>query len=521
MGMRATSTLMWGTGEITRTLALGLVLGGCGGSGSVSAGDETTGASATDATEEDGSSEDTGEVEPVVEHVPLSVDLVELGERCFDLAQAPMQPSVSPEGHLWLRTGEQSWRVLGPLGLDAEQVLPAGVESLWARSHDRALVLLDGEIAEVRGEWPIALTWPDDLPPPTGMCGDPSSDANGFVLAGGLIHRDHGQWWEWTSPSGEPWAEVGWLASNAGVCLGSAGELWLGEADGRAWRITVDYAQRVEALDGAQEAVLVDGEGVAARLDDALWLGDEELTTFTFEAGAVSGISAGDQTLWVVAGDRLYRRHAGVFEEATVDGQLAEPGVLAAEAGGGVWVLHDDQACHLSPASPVQVEGVHHLQRLSAEEVALVFEPEAGVNVRAARLDGEALALVPHSGRWRTAELALSTGWHELEVETDARTRSLRFEQRRVGDLTWTQHIEPLFAEHCSGAACHGPDLGDGTRPDLSTYQAWLDRESSILERVVTQGDMPPVGSSETWGLETTLMVSEWFETGAAHGDDQ
>ena len=75
---------------------------------------------------------------------------------------------------------------------------------------------------------------------------------------------------------------------------------------------------------------------------------------------------------------------------------------------------------------------------------------------------------------------------------------------------------------HCSGDACHGPGLPDGTRPDLSTYEAWVEREASILQRVVAQGDMPPVGArKESWGLETTLMVSEWFEAGAEHGEDE
>lgn len=522
MGMTTTLTDMCGTGAISRVLALGLVLAGCGEDGPADAADETgeTGTSAEDGAA-DGSSGDAGEPVPEVEHVPLTTESIELGARCFELSQPVSQPSVSPEGHLWLRLDEQTWRVIDPLGLESEQVLPATVEQLSARSHDRALILAEGVISDVRGEWPSALPWPDTLPAPTQLCGDPSHDANGFVVASSLVHRDHGQWWQWTDPAGEQWDDIRWLASNAGVCLGSDGELWLGEHSGEVWRITVDYAQRVEALDGAEDAVLVDGDGVAARLEDALWVGDDELTQVTFEAGPVTELSAGDRTLWVSAGGRLYRRLDGVFEAATTDGEPVVPGTLLAEAGGGVWSLTDDRACHFDPVSRVRIEGVHHLQRLSDEEVALVFEPEAGDIVRAARLDGQALALVPENGRWRTAALALTTGWHEVEVDTDARSRSLRFEQRRVGELTWTDDIEPLFEAHCSGGACHGPGLADGTRPDLSTYDAWLDREISILERVVTQGTMPPAGTTEGWGLETTLMVSEWFETGAAHGGDQ
>lgn len=81
--------------------------------------------------------------------------------------------------------------------------------------------------------------------------------------------------------------------------------------------------------------------------------------------------------------------------------------------------------------------------------------------------------------------------------------------------------MEPLFQEHCAGAACHGPDLGDASRPDLSTYDAWISREETILDRVVTKGDMPPFGArKDTWGLDAQLTVSEWFETGAARGGE-
>ncbi|MEX1363138.1 MAG: hypothetical protein AB1Z98_08435, partial [Nannocystaceae bacterium] len=413
-----------------------------------------------------------------------------------------------------------------PFGLDVVQVLPASIDQLSARSADHALAIADGQLWEIRGQWPVALPWPEGSGAPRQLCGDPSSDANGFVVADGLLHRDHGQWWEWTRPGDEPWADADWLASSAGACLGTDGELWLADERGQGWRISVDYAQRVEALDGADAAVLLGGT-VAARRDGELLTGDDARSRVIFEAGEVGELSAGGDTLWVAAGDRLYRGpsydgQAGAFETVTIDGEPVVPGLLRAEPGGGVWTVDADRACYLREAPPVRVRGVHHLERISTETVEIVVQPITGSLVHEARLDGETLPLSADAGQWHAEPQALEPGWHALEIDTETHTRSLVFEQRRVGDLTWTGDIEPLFEAHCSGAACHGPGLADGSRPDLSSWDAWVEREESILRRVVNQGDMPPVGArQDDWGLETTLMISEWFEAGAAAGEEQ
>lgn len=494
-----------------------------------------TDATDTDATDETGDSSPQGpDREPASDPVvPLDAATLALDGRCFDLDAAPQERSASPEGHLWLRTSDTSWRVLDPFGRDTVQVLPAAATALQAWDAERAFFVEESALWHVNSEWPLPLGWPTTLPTPTRVCGDPSTDANGFVLAEGLLYRDGGQWWEWTDPSGEPFADVAWLATNASTCLGPDGELWLAREGGEVWRITGAEATRVAALDGSEAAALVEGVGVAAIQGGALVVGDPtEQWRWHFEAGPVHAVASGGESLWIAAGGGLYRMRDGEVLQALHHGEpiptdTLHADTLHADAGGGVWILGPAQtACHLRPSPPIAVEGVHNLQRTTEETVELSVQIHSGTVLSAARLDGEPITMEPDGlGRYHAAApLLVSEGWHTLEVlasgSRGATTRRVRFEQRRIGDLTWEADIEPLFQEHCSGAACHGPALGDGTRPDLSQYEEWLAREAKILDRVVTKGDMPPFGArKDSWGLDAQLTVSEWFETGAARGD--
>lgn len=378
----------------------------------------------------------------------------------------------------------------------------------------------------MQGEWPQPLAWPGGLADPAGMCGDPSTDANGFVLADGLLHRDGGQWWEWTDPSDQSWSDVAWMARSAGACIGSEGELWLGAGTGEVWNITGDYAARVEPFDGAEQAALVDGLGAAVLLEDELFIGGlETIAHYVFEAGPATLLSSGGEAVWIMAGGTLHRLVGEEFSAGVVEGDPIEPEVLLAEAGGGVWTLTSEEACHLRPAPPVRIEGVHNLQRLVTEIVEIAVEVSAGASLDSVTLDGEEVTMEPDgTDRFVAEPQTIEEGWHTLEVAASSAegdtTRQLHFEQRRVGDLTWTGDVEPLFTEHCSGSTCHGPDVDDVTRPDLSTWESWTEREDSILDRVVIKGDMPPSNArKDTWGLELQLLVSEWFETGAAQGD--
>ncbi len=510
-----------------------LILGGCAGA-ETGSGEDPELATDTGTSGEDTQGEETGPAredtgtDPTADRpVPLDVAALELDARCFALDHAPTDRSVSPEGHLWLRQDEQTWRVLDPFGREDIQQLPAGVTALQAWGSDRALVIDDQRLLDVRGQWPQPLVWPESLPAPTQLCGDPSADANGFVIAGGLLHRDRGLWWSWTDPADEPWASPAWLAENAGRCFGPGGELWLSREHGEVWRITADHATRVEDLDGAEAAVLLPGVGVAAALEGTLVLGEpESLRRYRFDAGLVEALSAGGESLWVMAGGILYRRLDGEFRQATREGATIEASALMAESGGGVWALTEGEACHLRPSPPLRVEGVHDLQRLAEDTVEIAVQISAGTSFSSAQLDGVPLAMESDDiGHWRAAPQLVDAGWHTLEVHASgsrgATTRRLRFEQRRIGDLTYEGDIEPLFQEHCSGGACHGPDLGGATRPDLTSYEAWIEREAKILDRVVSKGDMPPFGArKDTWGLDAQLMVSEWFETGAARGNE-
>ncbi|MCH9681797.1 MAG: hypothetical protein K0V04_10220 [Deltaproteobacteria bacterium] len=518
--MRDSNGCRGATALITVIGGVGLSMGGC------SSGDAPrNGSDGVVVTEGDSESDSEGlpDRSPVVEQVvPLDLATTPLTAQCFDLEAAPQQWSVAPQGQLWLRMDAQTWRVVDRFGADGTQLLPTDVEALQAHGSDRALAIIDGQLTDIVGQLPLPMTWPESLAAPVALCGDPSTDGNGFVVAQGLVHRDRGQWWSWTSPAGEAWADVAWLAQNGGACIGADDELWLGRDNGEAWRITGDLAVRVESLDDAQTVVLVDPLGAAAIVDQRLLVGDHgAFTDYRFEAGEVSAISAGGESLWVRAGGELHRLLDGEFTHVQLDDAPVEAETLIAEAGGGLWTMTDGEVCHLRPAPPVRVAGIQHLQRWSEEMLQIAVELDTGSQLGDARLDDAALTLTDDGmGQLRAAPQTMDEGWHLLEIDVNAdgavHTRRLRFEQRRAGDVTWEEHIQPLFEEHCSGGACHGPSVDDGTRPDLSSYAEWLDRENSILERVVVQGDMPPFGSREpTWVLDTVLTVAEWFETGA------
>lgn len=523
-------------------IALGslcVALAGCAEGASLATGDgEGSSSSSGEGPGDDGSSDGGDPARSPVDDpvVPLDVAAIELEARCLPLDAAPLQRSVSPEGHLWLRESAGQWRVLDPFGRQAHQSLSPTVAALRAWSADHAFVIDAGTLWSVHDELALPLGWPASLPEPTALCGDPSSDANGFVLADGLLQRDRGQWWEWTLPSDEPWADVAWLADNAGTCVGPEGELWLARRDGEVWRVTGDEATRVDELHGAIAATFVEDLGVAAVHDDALVVGQPHaLRRHHFEAGAVQAVSGGGDTLWIVAAGALFRMQDGEVLAAHTDGAPIDARTIMADAGGGVWLLDapdpqrpgaSGRACHLRPSPPIRVEGVHNLERVAADAVEIAVQVHSGTALSAARLDGEPLAVESDGiGHWIAAPVAVGEGWHELELlasgSRGATTRTLRFEQRRVGDLTWSSHVEPLFQEHCAGAACHGPDLAAGTtRPDLSTYEAWIEREEGIVDRVVIKGDMPPYGArKDSWGLDAQLTISEWFESGAARGE--
>jgi len=526
--------------ESVALASLWLALAACAEGEPLTAGEDE--GTATDTAEDsDDSASDGSDGDPAgdpVVVVPLDVATVELDSRCFEINAISTQRSVSPEGHLWLRTGDTSWRVLDPFGGNTVQELPAGVGTLQAWGADRAFFVEEAGLWDVSAEWPLPLGWPATRPAPTWLCGDPSTDANGFVLAEGLLQRDRGQWWEWTDPNGEPFADVAWLATDAGTCLGPDGELWLARQSGEVWRLTGSDATLVEALHGSEAAALVEDMGVAAIQGGELVVGGpDELRRWQFEAGPVHAVSAGGESLWVATGDRVHRKqHGELLHALRGDGQPVVADELHADAGGGVWALDlgsslhlggiAGTACYLRPGPPIGIEGLHNLQRTTDESVSISVRTPVDLMLSDARLDGQPFELETDGlGRWHLATpMPVGEGWHTLELfgssDRGATARRLRFEQRRIGELTWEDDVEPLFHEHCSGPACHEPDPADGTRPDLSSYEAWLEREPKILDRVVSKGDMPPFGTRDGWGLDAQLMVSEWFETGAARREE-
>jgi len=516
MGMAVSTWIRWGAVGLCTSMA-------CGGSSSDgNAGTEAATGTVGD-TDPTGSDDSTGEVVIVTEiDVPADGPRVELQSLCFDAA-ADATYSASPEGLLWVNEGGDTWRILDPLGGESEQSFALATTDVQGWTDRQLYAIADGQLWDVQAGYPQPLAWPEGLAAPTAMCGDPGSDANGFVVADGLLQRDRGQWWSWVAPGSGSFAEIDWIAEAAGACIGTQGETWLSAA-GLVWRITPDFAGRVETLDGASAATFADELGVAAIVDGNLAVGGPEIgfSIYDFGAGDVVAVAGGGPTVWIVAGASLYRL-TGADElpvAVAVDGADATALSLAGDASGSAWIVDETGACHLREAPPIRVGGLHHLQRRDDE--MLTFHVEApATSAPSAVLDGTMVNLtVEQDGVWLAAPSLLEPGWHTLEIDAviDGAmvVRTLEFEQRGHGDLTFTDDIEPLFAEHCSGAVCHGPDVNDPNRPDLTSYEAWLDKESSVLARVVSQGDMPPFSvRAETWTLDSVLTIFEWYETGA------
>ena len=108
-------------------------------------------------------------------------------------------------------------------------------------------------------------------------------------------------------------------------------------------------------------------------------------------------------------------------------------------------------------------------------------------------------------------------GWHTLEVSHDDMTRSIDFLVERLEPATWATDIEPLFEAHCSNDACHGSGAWAQNRPDLSSYDTWVELSESIRNRVTVNADMPPPGSGD-WGVEDTLLLLSWLDAGLPEG---
>jgi len=482
--------------------------------------------------------------------VPLDAPaLAPLGTDCLALGEDEDVLGTSPEGDLWLAAPgtEDGTTGLRVVGTDAAAgpafEIPYGpVEAGQPWGPDRATVIAGGRLVTVDDGLAFTVPFPEDAGTPRGFCGDPADDGDAFVLADGVYERTAGQWWRWRPGGAGGFGDVSWIARVDGACRAPDGALWVGvdgdgpDDGGAAWRLDDEEVARVDGL-GPARGVAYAGRGIAdpdappadADPNGVTLLAGGDLFAATagwdvvrFEAGAVDAVSATVGTLWARVGDRAFAREA----DRETWGRLPQDDVLSVHphAAGGAWIVRPRQVCHVTTAPRFEVRGLRPREQRLARTATLEVTVADGSGPLRVLRDGVEVADVPAvDGRFTVADLDLGDrGAHALLLEDvgTGRSRALPYVLRAGDGGTWTEDIEPLFQTSCAAGPCHGPDPNDADRPDLSTYEAWVEWSETIAVRVGVLGDMPPSEvRAESWGPDQIETIVAWIEGGMERGE--
>lgn len=457
-------------------------------------------------------------IPPVPRVIGLDVPRIELDSECRPLDGASVL-SVSPEGDLWLATPMGSTTELTVRGLDgAERSYSETRELRGATAWSGTELGFVSDAVYVRdGEFVDSLPWPMEGTGLRGICGDPRLDRDGFVIADDLFQRSGGEWWRWRPAMGD-FGTIEAIPRNLGACRGEGGETWLVTSSG-LWRIGDLGLERVEGLPRVRDVAFGPGFGAFALTDEGLFVGPDRWDTTAFEAGEPRAIAASGSTVYVAAGERLYRLGEEIeelsFERA---GAIESLHPFAS----GLWVEAAGEACLVVEREPLVVRGLRPWMRRGAE--ALMLEVHGPAGRLSVLRDG---AMVHEDATFDGAASVLGVdaggdGWHSLTLEVAGDTtasREIRYEVVRSSGATYADDIAPLYDMHCAGSACHGPDRDDPERPDLSTYQGWVESAGSIRDRVGQTGDMPPFSERlESWDSEEATLIVGWIDEGMVEG---
>lgn len=476
------------------------------GTGSTTAGEESTGGSGEGA-------------ETTL--VPLDLEATPVEGPCTTLLDGERVAAVGPNAETWLAREEGATSVVRMISVRGTSNF--GFETAGPLLAASALDGERGAFATAQGLFTVAgprvdlLAWSGDPADIVDLCGDLSVDGDGRVLTDDIHTRDLGQWWRWNAPAGV----VGQSASmgmQAGACADQSGAGYLLH-EGTVWSVGSSFVESLPAFEPASAVVGHDAFGVAAIVEGELLVGqpEEDPTVFSFEAGPVSGLAAGDETLYVVAGDHVYAMGPGVgFRELLHDGSSLGAQTLQGAGAGGVVLQAEGVVCFRGPAQPIEVVGVRPAAHRRVP--GLNLQITADVEAMQARLDDAPVELAPTESGWSFSHEWLDEGWHTLEVFHEGASRRIDFSVERLTQATWADDIAPLFEAHCSNEACHGPTPSSQDRPDLSTYNAWVELSQTIRSRVAVTADMPPAGFSD-WGVEDTLLVLGWLDAGLPEGE--
>lgn len=254
--------------------------------------------------------------------------------------------------------------------------------------------------------------------------------------------------------------------------VGPSGGVWTLQ-DGRA----VLYGKDLPAQDAEHVGVCQ----VVAGSEWAVWE-DEDWTRYDL-GREVDALDGPREATWASNDEEL------LYLDPQAYGRLPRPeGRIAIDPLGRVLVSDLDGLRRLSVGWPVAIVGVSEGQRLEADTtVYLAATLPDQVEWLEADIDGVAQPIEDAELLIRVADwadgaphtLTVRAGYAEGEGEG-----SLSFRAVIVGDVTWTEHIEPLYSDNC--ALCHA----GSTQTLLDTPEAW-ESEYDRIWAAVSEGRMP------------------------------
>lgn len=457
--------------------------------------------------------------DPLQTIVPAPLSTLSVTSRCTDLASGEQAVSASPEGYLWL-VGDASGngrpvRVLDGWDEGPPQSWSVGftqLDHLRAESATVASVIADGGVWSLREGRRVSVAAPFTPGPDATTCG--SLSENAFVLQDGrLFERTGTSWVEWTGLGSLLTVDTA-LVGRDGACRTGGDTLLLSTGSLEVWALTNTAATRTVAMTGASRVVLRDAQLLVLQNGELVY-DPVNRGRWQLAAGPIDDLAAAGSYAWLRAGNELVRFDGSTFLSA---GTLGPDAQLLPFAAGGVWAIEGGRACAITPESMIRVTGVTPGQTVT--EAVVPLRARAADATEAVRLTvaGTEVAPIGNENGWLRFAPTLAAGWTTLNLSGDngsVRSVELRLEGMLPPPaLSWATDVQPVYAAHCAGSACHVADSTSGTT-NLDSFANWVARSAAIQNRVVVTGDMPPSASrGPTWGPETVRTIADWIAGG-------
>jgi hypothetical protein len=289
-----------------------------------------------------------------------------------------------------------------------------------------------------------------------------------------------------------PFATAGLLGGAPVVWAAGEGELLaLGEPSWTVW----DQLQ----TETPPESVAVDQTGaVVVALDGLVLRGVEgRWKAWKLPARVEKVLAHPDAPgVYLAAVDALYWMEGEDFSALTVpEGIFLPEGAAAVDQRGGLLCAGNDGIQRLEVLHSVGMVGIHPGEELAGPRTVtlLASEPEA-LQSLTVTVNGAELSVVDNTvvvdpagltvGQAQSLKVRGSWGGAEAEAE-------LSFGVALPEVATWTEHIRPLYQDHCE--KCHG----GSTETILREREDWVNEIDPILEEV-RSGRMPLGGPALT-----------------------